>query len=255
VTETPDVFAVALNIGALDASENTFLTVWDAGSNQPSVSNLNVMPGSNPVGTVIVTELGVGGQISLFNAAGTVNVIVDVIGTFSGATPAGDRTPCPLPPPPEAEESTADGSAVPTTTKPPVSWQTTMVNAVNQQRRAAGLGTVASCGALNRNAQAYSEVLVGTGSISHTGPDGSTLPTRVAASGYVGWSNLGENLAAGQGTVDAVMGDWMNSPGHRENILKPEFTHIGLGRTKGIFQGSSTESWFWVQVFGSGGIC
>lgn len=250
VTEAPDVFAVAVNIGAVDASENTFLTVWSAGVDQPATSNLNVMPGTNPVGAVVITELGTGGQISLFNAAGTVHVTLDVIGVFGGVTPTGDRTPCPMPAPPVVEDV-----AAPTTTKPPVSWTTTMLNAVNSQRKAAGLSPVAACGSLNRTAQVFSEVLVGTGSISHTGPDGSTLPTRAAVGGYVGWSNLGENLAAGQGTVDAVMGDWMNSEGHRANILKPEFTHLGIGRTKGMYQGNTTESWFWVQVFGSGGIC
>lgn len=249
VTDAPDVFAVALNIRASDASENTFLTVWGAGAPPTATSNLNVMPGPNPVGTVVITELGPGGQISLFNAAGTVHVTVDVIGTVGGVTPTGDRTPCPMPPVVEPDVS------APTTTKPPVSWQTSMINAVNRERKAVGLAPVSACGTLNLTAQAYSQVLVGTGSLSHTGPDGSTLPTRAAASGYVGWSNLGENLAAGQGTVEAAMTDWMNSEGHRANILKPEFTHLGIGRTKGILQGNTTESWFWVQVFGSGGIC
>jgi uncharacterized protein YkwD len=260
VTDAPDVFAVAVNIGALEASENTYLTVWSAGSAQPETSNLNVMPGTGSVGAVVITELGTGGQISVSNAAGKVHVTLDVIGVIKGTTPAGDRTPCPMPPPPPpppaaAENGSAEEEEVTTTTKPPVSWQTSMLNVINRERQAAGLSTITSCGALNRTAQAYADVLIGTRDISHTGPNGSTLQTRVAASGYVGWTNIGENLAAGQGTVDEVMTAWLGSSGHRANIMKPEFTHVGFGRTKGLYKDNTVESWFWVQNFGAGGIC
>lgn len=247
VTEASDVFAVAVNLGATDASENTYLTMWSAGNPRPEASNLNVTPDGGAVGAVVISDLGPGGQISLFNAVGTVHVTLDVIGVFSGTTPSGEKTPCamPAPPPPVA---------VPTT-KPPASWQSTMVSSINAQRSAAGAPKVSTCGALNRTAQAYAEVLISTGNIDHTGPDGSSLKERVAASGYLGWSMIGENLAAGQGTVDEVMGDWLESAGHRENILRPEFTHVGLGRARGFYKDSSVESWFWVQVFGTGGSC
>lgn len=261
VTDAPDVFAVAVNIGALEASENTYLTVWSAGTAQPATSNLNVMPGTGPVGAVVITELGTGGQISVSNAAGKVHVTLDVIGVFKGTTPVGDRTPCPMPPPPPppVPASAASGSAPEeqpaTTTTPPVSWQTSMLTAINRERQAAGLSAVSTCGALGRTAQTYADVLIGTRDISHTGPNGSTLQTRVAASGYVGWTNIGENLAAGQGTVEEVMTAWLGSSGHRANILKPEFTHVGFGRTKGLYKDNTVESWFWVQNFGAGGIC
>lgn len=253
VTEAADVFAVAVNLGALDASENTFLTVWRAGAPRPATSNLNVMPGAGTVGAVVITELGPGGQISLFNASGTVHVTLDVIGIFSGTTPAGDRTPCPMPPSPPPPPAPA--RPAPTTTAAPVPWQTTMLQAINRERSAAGLPAVSACGSLNRSAQTYADVLIGTRGISHTGPDGSTLQTRVAAAGYVGWTNIGENLAAGQGTVDEVVAQWMESPGHRANILKPAFTHLGLGRARGFYQNNTVESWFWVQNFGSSGTC
>lgn len=261
VTDAPDVFAVAVNIGALEASENTYLTVWSAGSAQPSTSNLNVMPGTGAVGAVVITELGTGGQISVFNAAGKVHITLDVIGVFKGTTPGGDRTPCPMPPPPSPPPPVADDSGgaaeteTTTTTKAPVSWQTSMLSAINRERQAAGLSAVATCGALSRTAQGYADVLIGTRDISHTGPNGSTLQTRVAASGYVGWTNIGENLAAGQGTVDEVMTAWLGSSGHRANILKAEFTHVGFGRAKGFYKDNTVESWFWVQNFGAGGIC
>ncbi len=271
VTDAPDVSGVAVSIAAFEASEHTFVSVWPAGRPQPAVSSLNVMPNTGHVGAVVITELGTGGQISLFNATGTVHVTLDVIGTFSGSTPAGERTPCATPPPPpappapaRAPSSAAPGAtpapAAPATTAPPptqasVSWQTSMLQAINRERSTAGLSPVSTCGALSRTAQSYADVLIGTRNISHTGPDGSTLQTRVAAGGYVGWTNIGENLAAGQATVDDVMVAWMNSPGHRANILKPAFTHVGFGRAKGIYQNNTVESWFWVQNFGASGVC
>ena len=58
------------------------------------------------------------------------------------------------------------------------------------------------------------------------------------------WSAGGENIAAGQRTVSSVHTDWMNSPGHRANILKREFTHVGFG----YVEGGSYDT-YWVQMF------
>ena len=67
----------------------------------------------------------------------------------------------------------------------------------------------------------------------HGGSNGSTLGSRVAATGYVA-SALGENIAAGYGTVTNVMTGWMNSPGHCANIMNPAFTQIGVACIKGV---------------------
>lgn len=80
--------------------------------------------------------------------------------------------------------------------------------------------------------------------MSHTGPDGSTMTSRVEAAGY-SWSNLGENIARGQADPDAVMNAWMNSPGHRANILNCAFKEIGIGVHKG-----DGGPW-WTQDFGA----
>jgi uncharacterized protein YkwD len=79
---------------------------------------------------------------------------------------------------------------------------------------------------------------------SHIGVDGSTLTSRVSTTGY-SWSTLGENIARGQTEAASVVKGWMESPGHRGNILDPEFGDIGVGYA----QGSSGP--YWVQVFGS----
>jgi uncharacterized protein YkwD len=64
--------------------------------------------------------------------------------------------------------------------------------------------------------------------MSHVGTDGSNPGTRIQRSGYPVWM-WGENVAAGYGDATAVMGGWMASPGHRDNILNGNFVEIGVG--------------------------
>merc|ERR1711862_613150 len=77
---------------------------------------------------------------------------------------------------------------------------------------------------------------------SHTGKDGSSPGDRIDREDYY-WSSYGENIAWGQGSVAAVMNAWMNSSGHRANILSGSKTHFGAGWAK-----SSNK---WTQVFSS----
>jgi len=132
----------------------------------------------------------------------------------------------------------------------PGDWQSEMIASVNAQRSAAGLGPVERCGALERAAQAHSEDQAAASTMTHTGSDGSSLRTRVDRSGYAGWRGLAENVAAGQSDITTVMGSWMNSPGHRANLLNGSYTHIGVGRAPG-----GTGALYWTQVFGLTGSC
>ncbi len=79
---------------------------------------------------------------------------------------------------------------------------------------------------------------------SHTRPDGTNCFT-VLDGAYNGWYNCGENIAIGQYSPDEVMESWMNSQGHRENILDTVFTQIGIGcfYADGVY--------CWVQLFGN----
>jgi uncharacterized protein YkwD len=61
---------------------------------------------------------------------------------------------------------------------------------------------------------------------SHTSLDGRTLAQRVTATGY-SWGSVGENIAAGQRDVTAVMNSWLASAGHCENIMNPNFRDVG----------------------------
>ncbi|MGF7033673.1 putative YkwD family protein [Paenibacillus mucilaginosus] len=81
---------------------------------------------------------------------------------------------------------------------------------------------------------------------SHTSPTLGT-PGEMLTRYGVNWTAYGENIAAGQTTPQAVMTGWMNSPGHRANILNPNFTHLGVGYVPGVT--GSQYRHYWVQLF------
>jgi uncharacterized protein YkwD len=84
---------------------------------------------------------------------------------------------------------------------------------------------------LTRIAREYSCALLKRGALSHTGADGTTVADRIRASGKT-FIAVGENLASSAGARDpvaAAMNGWMASAGHRENILRPDFTDTGVG--------------------------
>ena len=81
--------------------------------------------------------------------------------------------------------------------------------------------------------------------LSHTGSDGSSPFDRMRKAGYSG-SAMGENIARGYSTSESVVEAWMNSPGHRSNILNRAFQHLGVGMA-GTGGGRN-----WVQCLGSG---
>jgi uncharacterized protein YkwD len=79
---------------------------------------------------------------------------------------------------------------------------------------------------------------------SHTGLDGRSAAQRVAAEGYA-WSWVGENIAAGQTSVSAVMGGWLASPGHCANIMRAEYRDVGVSCVQ---QGGSTYGRYWTMT-------
>ncbi len=116
---------------------------------------------------------------------------------------------------------------------------------VNRERAQRGLGAVTRNDALERQATQYACEMIEYRFFDHVNPEtGSRLRDRSEDFGY-DYSTIGENLAAGQTTPTTVMRDWMNSEGHRENILNPDFTELGIGyRVGGEF------NHYWVQEFG-----
>jgi len=85
--------------------------------------------------------------------------------------------------------------------------------------------------------------------MSHTGSDESNVGQRIERAGITNWKNWAENVAAGYTTPEAVVAGWMNSPGHRANILNTNVTHLGVGYVPRP-QGSTADyATYWTQKF------
>lgn len=116
-----------------------------------------------------------------------------------------------------------------------------VVRLVNKERAAYGLSAVtAGNGALSRAAATRASEQAK--SFSHTRPDGSKWTTVLSQYG-VSYRNAGENVAYGQDTPAEVMNAWMNSDGHRANILNEGYTEIGVG----VYYKNGT--YYWSQLF------
>ena len=81
-------------------------------------------------------------------------------------------------------------------------------------------------------AESHCEDMIDRNFFAHNTPDGQTPFDRMKAAG-ISYSSAGENIAAGQYSPQNVMDSWMNSPGHRKNILNPDFEYLGVGLARG----------------------
>ncbi len=110
---------------------------------------------------------------------------------------------------------------------------------LNEQRAANGIGALAENAALSSASAGYSQRMVAQGFFAHESPDGGTLVDRLTAVGYLGSDDgwiVGENIGWGQAslaTARSMVDAWMNSPGHRENLLSADYTQVGLGLALG----------------------
>jgi uncharacterized protein YkwD len=127
-----------------------------------------------------------------------------------------------------------------------------MLDLVNEERTRESLAPVTWCPALARSATDHSQDMALKNYFEHESLDGREVSDRAEAQGY-DYRTVGENIAVGQRDVEEVMQGWMDSPGHRENILRPEYTHLGSGVATGDFKGQ--RSIYWTQNFGAGGNC
>ncbi|WP_326783899.1 CAP domain-containing protein [Streptomyces sp. NBC_00151] len=119
-----------------------------------------------------------------------------------------------------------------------------VISLTNTERASAGLPPLAADATLTAAAQAHSADMVTRDFYAHTSPEGSRPWDRAAAAGSAHRA-IGENIACGQRSPAEVVRGWMDSPGHRANILKRDFTHIGIG-----LAGGSRAGTYWTQLFG-----
>lgn len=151
---------------------------------------------------------------------------------------------------PQTTTAKAEPTTEVTTTKAEPTTETTtnnvysqyvyrVVELTNARRAEHGLKPLELNDGLCKSAQGHAEDMYKNNYFSHTSPDGRNVKDRVEEctkefSGYIG-----ENIAYGYPTPEAVVEGWMDSQGHRENILNTDYTHIGVGYSNG----------YWVQNF------
>lgn len=157
---------------------------------------------------------------------------------------------CTPPPAPGVPGSVPTPTTVPATPPPVGGWEAEMLAAVNVQRANAGVGALSLCAALTRSSQDHSVDQAARRTMSHVGGDGSTLRTRVERAGYLNWTGIAENVAMGYTSVPSVMNGWMNSSGHRANLLNGSYVHVGFG-----LAADTGGSQYWTQNFGRSGTC
>ena len=120
-----------------------------------------------------------------------------------------------------------------------------VVDRTNAERARHGLRALSVDQRLAAAAQAHSVDMVQRGFFAHESPDGRQVWDRAVAAGYA-YRKVAENIAAGQRSAEEVVRGWMESPGHRANILDGDLTQIGVGRAEGGSYGV-----YWTQVFGT----
>lgn len=115
---------------------------------------------------------------------------------------------------------------------------------VNSERSKAGCSPLKLNAKLTKAAQDHSEDMAAHHNMSHTGSDGSDPGQRITRAGY-NWSAYGENVAYGYSSAASVMKGWMDSPGHKRNILDCSFKELGVGHAQ--------PGDYWTQDFGTAG--
>lgn len=188
--------------------------------------------------------------------------------TLPAGAPAGFPSALPFPMPSAFPFPTGTAAPVPTTAPPPAptpsSWspasaamEDKVLALVNQHRAMGAICGTKTFGpapplgpdpmaALQKAARGHSQDMATKNYFSHDAPDGRRPQDRMKAAGFFGGYS-GENIAAGNETAEATVGQWMKSPGHCENIMDKDFKYLGVG-----YFGNPAAQYkhYWTQNFG-----
>ncbi|MEU8106866.1 CAP domain-containing protein [Nonomuraea muscovyensis] len=170
-------------------------------------------------------------------------------------SPAGTPTPTPTTSPtatPTAAPTataTPKPTATPTSSTPPAGGVGTaeeneVVRLTNAERAKGGCQPLKHDAQLRKAAFGHSSDMATQNYFSHTSKDGRTFMDRIRGAGFAGGSAFAENIAMGQQTPSAVVTAWMNSSGHKANIMNCKYTVIGVGAAK-----NAKGQIYWTQNF------
>lgn len=245
-TEAKNAALAAGGVGLLAGIVLTtvlFTTVFDGGDDDAGLTvtaadgldadqsldpNASVDPATDPTaGQVALPTPDLGAQAPGESADPGVAVPPAASGEDAAVT---DTTVAPAPAP-----VAGDDSAI----------QAEVLNLINVERATAGCPALALDPALNTAADGHSEDMAANNYFAHEDLAGNGPGVRIAASGY-GGANWAENIATGFPDPAGVVTGWMNSEGHRANILNCAYVHMGIGYAVG-----GTGTVYWTQVFGA----
>ena len=225
---------------------------------------MNIWVDRRSIGIAVAIGAAVGGFLYFVDrqvgqSIGTLEIGIAFSQPSAGEGETVDSSPTTsvlIPPPSSAVQTTTTSttSTVPLPANVDQSWRLEVLTLTNQERSKQGLGPLAICPTLDNAAQMHAEAMNDQGFFEHENPfTGEDPSSRGEQAGYGPY--VGENIAMGYQTPREVVRGWMNSPGHRENILS-DYLHLGVGILKGGSGKYGSGEWFyWVQNFGYSGAC
>lgn len=163
--------------------------------------------------------------------------------TYKTAQPAAVKQPAQQAKPAAQQPATNTEKPAAATASNVSEFEKQVANLVNQERQKAGLQPLQLDTKLSDVAREKSKDMMNKGYFSHQSPTYGS-PFDMMKQFGITYKSAGENIAKGQQTPQEVMNAWMNSEGHRANILNGSFTHIGVGFVKDA-QGTT----YWTQMF------
>ncbi|WP_411675950.1 CAP domain-containing protein [Caproicibacter sp.] len=172
------------------------------------------------------------------------DVISRLTGKSCNQTPSGSASSKPATSAPSKSSSSGTpASSGSTATGTYADFQNQVLQLVNKERTSRGLNALSMDSALNKTATLKSQDMAKLGYFDHTSPTYGS-PFDMMKQFGISYRTAGENIAMGQTSPTQVMNGWMNSEGHRANILNSSFTKIGIG----VAQNSSGR-YYWTQQF------
>ncbi len=193
------------------------------------------------MGAVLFALLATGISVIEFGRASNAATNVITVTPGDNSTPS---TPS-VTPSQETPPTKALPTSLPSSRDRLTAWEDTVTDLVNQERANAGCTvTLRTDERLRDAARGHSADMARNNYFSHVSQDGRTFVDRIANAGYPRRDAAAENIAYGYATPADVMKGWMNSEGHRTNILNCAYKAIGVGLA---YRGNTP---YWTQDFG-----
>lgn len=208
------------NIKSADIADNLQTIAYTKNCKNSTAKNTNYSTIQSKI-EALLSKLGVSAKPAASKPAGTT------------AKPAATTKPA----------ATAKPAATVTASGDFAAFQKKVVDLVNAERAKNGLKPLTMNASLNKTATLKSQDMAKLGYFDHNSPTYGS-PFDMMKKYGISYRTAGENIAMGQTTPEQVMNGWMNSPGHRANILNSSFTQIGVGVAK-----NSSGRLYWTQQF------